>query len=58
MLTLEQLKIKLQDRRPYVVMEKTGLSYPTIQGIRDGTNKNPTHNVLQKLSDYFEGVKK
>lgn len=55
MLSLEQIKLALQDRRPSVVSEATGLSYPTIAAIRDGLNVNPTLNVIQKLSDYLEG---
>ena len=55
MLSIEDVKKGLQDRRVGLIKRKTGLSYPTIQGIRDGTNTNPTLNVLQRLSDYLEG---
>lgn len=58
MLTLEQIKEGLQDRRPGMVSDATGLSYPTIQSIRDGKNINPTMNVVKLLSDYLEGVMK
>lgn len=56
MLTIDEIKNKLQDRRPNVVGDATGLSYGTIAGIRDGSNTNPTLKVLQSLSDYFEGT--
>lgn len=54
MLSLEQIRIGLQDRRLLTVIEATGLSSPTISSVRDGTNTNPTLNVMQKLSDYLE----
>lgn len=58
MLTLDEIKAQLADRRPGMVANATGLSYPTIQAIRDGKNTNPTLNVVQSLSDYLEGVVK
>ena len=58
MLSLEQIRIKLQDRRPGMITDATGLSHPTIAAIRDGKNVNPTLNVLKLLSDYLEGVTK
>jgi len=57
MLSLEQIRIKLQDRRPGMIADATGLSHPTIAAIRDGKKVNPTLNVLKLLSDYLEGVK-
>lgn len=55
MLQIDEIRKRLHDRRPGLVKQATGLSAPTIQGIRDGTNANPTLQVLQKLSDYLEG---
>lgn len=57
MLSLEKIKQLLQDRRPSVVCEATGLSYGTVQAIRDGKNTNPTLNVMQALTTYFEEAK-
>ena len=54
MLTRIEIKERLQDRRPNIVGDATGLSYGTIARIRDGHNTNPTLKVLQSLSDYFE----
>jgi len=58
MLTIEEIKERLQDRRPNVVGDATGLSYGTIAGIRNGVNQNPTLKVMQSLSDYFDGTLK
>jgi len=58
MLSLEEIQKQLKDRRPGMVADATGLSYPTIQSIRDGKNLNPTFNVIKLLSDYLEGIKK
>lgn len=54
MLNLEQIRQLLQDRRPAMVAESTGLSYPTIRAIRDGENINPELSTIQRLSDYLE----
>lgn len=55
MLTLEQIRHKLKDRRPNMVAEATGLHLNTILAIRDSDNANPTYKVLVALSDYLEG---
>lgn len=54
MLTLEQLKQALKDRRPSMVADATGLHFNTIRQIRDGENANPTYKVIKALSDYLE----
>jgi hypothetical protein len=53
MMTLEQIRQLLVDRRPMMVAAATGLSLPTIYSIRDGKNINPTLNVVKSLSDYL-----
>ena len=55
MLKLEVIREMLKDRRPSLIAEATGISYPTVQSIRDGLNTNPTLRVLTALSDYLEG---
>lgn len=55
MLTLEEIKKALQDRRPGVVAEATGLHYNTVRDVRDNPETNPTYKVLLALSDYLEG---
>lgn len=58
MLSIEQIKKKLQDRRLSVVSEKTGLSVNTLRGIRRGDTKDCLVSTLKTLSDYFEGEDK
>jgi hypothetical protein len=57
MMTLEQIRHALSDRMPIKVAEATGVHYNTIRQVRDNPNANPTHKVLQALSDYLESRK-
>lgn len=57
MMTLEKIREALQDRRIDRVSDATGLHYNTIRTVRDDPSANPTHRVMQALSDYLEGVK-
>ena len=54
MLTPEQIKDKLHDRKLSVVAEQTGLSVQTLWYIRSGKSKAPEFETIKKLSDYFE----
>ena len=53
LLTIEQVKQKLQDRRLEVVALATGLHYNTLRYIRDTHQKNVKYENLEKLSIYF-----
>lgn len=55
MLTLDEIRKALQDRRPGVVAQATGLHYNTVRDVRDNLEANPTYKVLVALSDYLEG---
>lgn len=55
MLTLDEIKKRLADRRLNMVAEVTGLHYNTVRNIATGENPNPTYAVLKALSDYLEG---
>ena len=55
MLTLEEIKGNLADRRLDAVASATGLHVNSIARIRDGRNLNPKHSTLAALSAYFEG---
>jgi N-acetylmuramic acid 6-phosphate (MurNAc-6-P) etherase len=57
MMTLEEIKTQLQDRRVDIVAQATGLHYNSVQRIRSGANSNPSYNVMKLLSDYLEGKK-
>lgn len=54
MLTLEQIKEKLKDRKIQVVADATGLHYHTIRRAALGIGKSISYAVVKKLSDYFE----
>jgi hypothetical protein len=53
MLTLEQIREALRDRRPGLVAEATGLHLNTVRDVRDNPAANPTYKVLKALSDYL-----
>ena len=57
MLTLDEIRKKLQDRNITYVASQTGLSYNTIRDIRNNADANPTYNVLAALNSYFEQAK-
>jgi hypothetical protein len=57
MLTLEEIKERLADRRLDIVAEATGLHVNSIARIRSGANANPKHATLVALSAYLEARK-
>lgn len=54
MLTFEEIRRRLQDRRLDAVAEATGLHPNSIARIRDGKNTDPKHSTLAALSAYLE----
>jgi len=55
MMTLDQIRDALKDRRPAMVAQSTGLHVNTVMRIRDGMNTNPTYEVVTALSRYLQG---
>lgn len=55
MMTLDQIRDALKDRRPAMVAQSTGLHVNTVMRIRDGMNTNPSYEVVSALSDYLQG---
>lgn len=53
MLTLEQIRERLKDRRLTVISEATEISHQTLWRIRD-EGGNPTQKTIKKLSKYLE----
>ena len=53
MISPEDIKDKLQDRRLQLVADKTGLHYNTLKKLRDGEAKDPSYETIKALSDYF-----
>lgn len=56
MLTLQEIKLALTDRRLDVVSRATGINRATISRIRNNDDANPTYFVLKALSDYLGGA--
>jgi len=54
MMTLEQIRASLRDRKPGVVAKATGLHYNTIRKIRDRKDHNPSYKAVVALSEYLE----
>ncbi len=55
MLTIEEIRARLQDRNLRAVADNTGVYYQTVVEIANGKNENPTYKNLKALSDYLEG---
>lgn len=55
MLTLEQVRKSLEDRKLTVVAQATGLSYDTVWRVQRGDIKAVSYDVVKRLSDYLEG---
>ena len=54
MMTLEQVKEALRDRRLRVVAEETGLSYDTVWRVSSDNTQRVSYDVIKRLSDYLE----
>lgn len=58
MMSVEEIKNALHDRRPGIVANATGLHYNTIRDIRDGRCADPKHQTVKILSAYLQGTLK
>lgn len=56
LLTADEVRQKLEDRRLSYVAEKCGLTYMSLSRIRK-SDGNPSLATLQKLSNYFDNHK-
>lgn len=54
MLTIDEIRKKLLDRRPSVVSAVTGVHVNTIISIQKGRGLNPTYRVMLALSNYLQ----
>lgn len=50
MLTLEEVRKKIEVYKPSYVMEKTGLSYGALYAVKNGHNTR--YSTVKKLSDF------
>ncbi len=55
MLTLEEIREKLKDRRLSIVAVATGLSRQAIHNVVTGRTPNPSHETVRRLMEYLEG---
>jgi hypothetical protein len=55
MMTLEQIREKLKDRKLMAVSESTGLAYNTVWRVSAGKTTSVSYDVVKRLSDYLEG---
>jgi hypothetical protein len=53
MLTLEDIRTRLKDRRLPVVAQATGIHANTLREVRDNPLANPTYKVFKLLNDYL-----
>lgn len=56
MMTLDQIRLALADRKLTVVAEKTGLHYNTLYSLMRGENPDPRLSTIKTLSDYLEAA--
>ena len=55
MLSLDEIRKALQDRRPGIVAAAIGVHPTTISAIREG-RRAPRYQVAAALSDYLSGI--
>jgi DNA-binding Xre family transcriptional regulator len=55
MLTLDQVRVMLKDRKLKLVAQGSGLAYGTVRRIAAGDDKSVSYDVVKRLSDYLEG---
>ena len=57
MLTVKELKDKLEDRQALVIAKQLKIPYRQVLGIQKGRIDDPKLSVVVALNKYFEGVK-
>lgn len=54
MLSIEQIRLKLRDRRIRMVAKECKVSHQTLYNLLHGNGKSATGKTLKALSDYLE----
>lgn len=54
MLSLEQIRLQLNDRRLQMLADCIDVHYNTLRDIRDNPEANPTYRIVEKISNYLE----
>lgn len=52
-LSLEEIRKGLEDKKLHIVSKYTGVSYPTIKKLKDGKDRNFTLHTLKRISEYL-----
>jgi transcriptional regulator with XRE-family HTH domain len=55
MMTIDEIRLALQDRRLTTIAQATGLHYNTVIAIKRGDQLNPSYDTLSRLSAYLNG---
>jgi predicted transcriptional regulator len=53
MMTVEQIRFQLRDRRLDLVAKGSGLSASTIRDLRNGEQINPNYRTIKRLTEYL-----
>lgn len=53
LLNLDQIRNGLKDKKLHMLSKLIGLSYPTLQKLRDDKDNNPTYETLVAVSSYL-----
>lgn len=54
MLSIEEIKKRLEDKNLSEVARRLGITPAYLSAIARGAKKNPSYQVMKKLSDYLE----
>ena len=54
MLTLEEIRKRLNDRNISVVAKSIGMTRQFVSAVKSGRAPNPSYETVKKLSDYLE----
>ena len=57
MMTIEQIRDLLADRKLNIIAEKTGIHYNTVRNIANGDGEGASYRTIRVLSDFFMDAK-
>lgn len=55
LLSLQDIRRKLQDRRLSVIARAVNIRHGTLIDIREGRTSNPSYDTVYRLCEYFSG---
>ena len=55
MMTLDEIRTKLKDRKLSMVAEATGLSRQAVHNVITGRTPKPSFDTVRRLVEYLEG---